>query len=64
MVLDMGKIRDKSKTETLNLRVSPDTKTALRDVAARERRSMANMVEVLVLEYHQRTQTEEKFDNN
>lgn len=59
----MGKTRDKSKTETLNLRVSPDTKTALREVAEQERRSMANMVEVLVLEYRQRTQVKGKFDN-
>jgi hypothetical protein len=39
------------KTETLNLRVSPSLKAALQAAAGRERRSMANMVEYLVVEY-------------
>lgn len=39
------------KTETLNLRVSPALKAALQAAARREHRSMANMVEHLVLEY-------------
>lgn len=39
------------KSETLNLRVSPQFKAALQAAARRERRSMANMVEYLVLAY-------------
>jgi uncharacterized protein (DUF1778 family) len=39
------------KTETLNLRVSQRFKTALQTAARRERRSMANMIECLVLAY-------------
>lgn len=39
------------KTETLNLRVSPKVKAALLSAARREHRSMANMVEHLVLGY-------------
>jgi len=39
------------KTETLNLRVSPQLKTALQSAARQECRSMANMVEFLVLSY-------------
>lgn len=41
------------KTETLNLRVSPQFKASLQAAAKRERRSMANMVEFLVLAYCQ-----------
>lgn len=41
----------KQKTETLNLRVSPTVKAALFAAALKERRSMANMVECLVLAY-------------
>lgn len=41
----------KQKTETLNLRVSPTVKAALFAAALRERRSMANMIECLVLAY-------------
>jgi hypothetical protein len=43
--------RNECKTETLNLRVSHNVKEALRRVAEQERRSMANMVEVLVLSH-------------
>lgn len=39
------------KTATLNLRVSPRLKAALQAAARREHRSMANMVEYLVLAY-------------
>jgi len=39
------------KTETLNLRVSPKLKAALQAAARREHRSMANMIEHLVLGY-------------
>lgn len=40
-----------TKTETLNLRVSPYLKSALQVAAKRECRSMSNMVEFLVLTY-------------
>ena len=39
------------KTETLNLRISPTTKSALRFIADRERRSMSNMIDMLVTVY-------------
>jgi hypothetical protein len=37
-----------AKTATLNLRIDPALKEALREAAEREHRSVANMVEVLV----------------
>ncbi|HMN92727.1 MAG TPA: DUF1778 domain-containing protein [Hydrogenophaga sp.] len=39
------------KTETLNLRVSPELKELVRVAAAREHRTIANFVEVLVREH-------------
>jgi hypothetical protein len=36
------------KTTTLNLRVNPAIKEALREAAHRENRSIANMIEVLI----------------
>lgn len=41
----------KIKTETLSFRVEPHVKRALAAAAARERRSLANMIEVMVLEF-------------
>lgn len=38
----------KTKISTLNLRISPSIKEAVREAAAREHRSVANMVEVLI----------------
>ena len=38
----------KTKISTLNLRISPSIKAAVREAAAREHRSVANMVEVLI----------------
>ncbi len=38
----------KTKISTLNLRISPPVKEAVREAAAREHRSVANMVEVLI----------------
>lgn len=38
----------KTKISTLNLRISPSVKHAVREAAAREHRSVANMVEVLI----------------
>jgi len=36
------------KTATLNLRIEPPLKEALREAAEREHRSVANMVELLI----------------
>jgi hypothetical protein len=41
----------KIKTDTLTFRVEPRVKRALQIAAERERRSLANMIEVMVLEY-------------
>ena len=38
----------KTKIATLNLRIAPDLKAAVRLAAAREHRSVANMVEMLI----------------
>jgi len=40
-----------SKTTTLNLRIDPALKEALKEAALREHRSLANMVEVLALRH-------------
>lgn len=42
---------DDVKSETLNLRVSPSFKLALKAAADNERRSMVNMLEVLLGDY-------------
>ena len=39
------------KTATLNLRITPVLKQALKNAAEREQRSLANMVEVMIREY-------------
>lgn len=41
----------KIKTSTLNLRVDPLIKEAVRDAAARQHRSIANMVEMLIRDH-------------
>lgn len=38
----------KTKISTLNLRIEPGIKDAVREAAAREHRSVANMVEMLI----------------
>ena len=38
------------KTETLNLRLAPSVKDALKAAAEHERRSISNLVELLILE--------------
>lgn len=40
-----------AKTSTLTFRIEPGLKEALRTAAAREHRSIANMVEVLIRDY-------------
>lgn len=42
------------KTATLMLRIQPSLKQELRDLAAREHRSLSNMIEVLILDYGRR----------
>lgn len=42
------------KTATLMLRIQPTLKQDLRALAARERRSLSNMIEVMILDYSQR----------
>jgi uncharacterized protein (DUF1778 family) len=42
---------DDVKSDTLNLRVSPSFKLALKAAAAHEQRSMVNMLEVLVANF-------------
>lgn len=39
------------KTAALNLRIDPDIKEAVRIAADRERRSVANMVEILIINH-------------
>ncbi len=39
------------KTATLMLRIQPTLKQGLRELAAREHRSLSNMVEVMILDY-------------
>lgn len=41
------------KSESLTIRLDPDVKEALRVAAERERRSISNMLEVMILEYSQ-----------
>jgi hypothetical protein len=44
---------DETKTDTLNLRVAPSFKRALKAVADAENRSMMNMLEVILVDYCQ-----------
>ena len=44
------------KTETLNLRVTPELKDLLRLASTREHRTLSNMVEYLVREHCERQQ--------
>ena len=43
-----------AKTATLMLRLDPAVKRGLQAIAARERRSLSNMIEVMILDYGQR----------
>lgn len=40
-----------AKTETLTIRITPAVKSALRTAAARDHRSLTNMVEVMIRDY-------------
>lgn len=51
------------KFETISIRTTPDIKQMLRTAAERERRSLASMMEVLILDYareHGLAEAEEK----
>jgi len=39
------------KTDKLTLRISPELKGALRELAARENRTVTNMVETMILKF-------------
>ena len=59
----------KTKTATLNLRIDPTLKEALRAAAIQDYRSIANMVEVLIREHCQKVgisipEQEDMFDDN
>ena len=49
--------KSEGKTETLNLRVSPDFKKRLAEEAAKERRSVTNYLEVTLLDLWERAET-------
>ncbi|MAW82210.1 MAG: hypothetical protein CMI63_18390 [Parvularcula sp.] len=40
-----------TKSATLTLRIDPDLKEALRTTAEKEHRSIANMIEVMIMNY-------------
>ena len=42
------------KTEVLSIKTTPEIKLALKTIAEREHRSMANMLEMLVMDYFTR----------
>ena len=48
--------KSEGKTETLNLRVSPEFKKKLAEEAARQRRSVTNYLEVTLLDLWDREQ--------
>lgn len=49
--LPMGLAMSRQKNETLTIRTTAEIKDLLRQAADREHRSLASMVEVLVMEY-------------
>ncbi|MES1943429.1 hypothetical protein PC39_04925 [Salinisphaera sp. PC39] len=40
-----------TKTETITVRIEPGVKAGLKTMAERERRSIANMIEVMIRDY-------------
>jgi iron-sulfur cluster repair protein YtfE (RIC family) len=52
------RIANECKTDTLNVRIAPATKMALKGVVELENRSMANALEYLVSDYHKRHDNE------
>ena len=49
-----GVVMVATKTETLTVRVKPAVKAELKAAAAQERRSLANMIEVMISDYNER----------
>ncbi len=47
----MGLFMAQTKSATLTVRIQPAVKEGLRAMAEQERRSLANMLEVMVLDY-------------
>ncbi len=47
------------KTDTVTFRIRPEIKSALREAADQEHRSLANMLEVMIREYRNRYPTAE-----
>ena len=47
------------KTAVLNVRIRPDIKDTLKSAATRETRSIANMIEVMVVAYANRLRTKD-----
>lgn len=45
----------RTKISTLNLRIQPGLKDAVREAAAREHRSVANMIEILIRRHCQQS---------
>lgn len=43
-----------AKTETITVRIEPAVKAGLKAMAERERRSIANMIDVMIRDYCQR----------
>ncbi len=56
----------KTKVSTLNLRIEPGLKEAVKEAAAREHRSVANMVEMLIRRHCEQSNItiSEPFSNN
>jgi hypothetical protein len=50
-VQDLTRHAKERKTETLNLRVTPELKKLIRAAAEKERRTIANFIEVLVRQH-------------
>jgi len=44
------------KSTNLNLRIAPEVKEALKEAAERERRSISNMLEYLIVQHCQRNE--------
>ena len=52
------------KTETITVRIEPAVKAGLKSMAERERRSLANMIEVMIRDYCGRNSVSiDQFDN-
>lgn len=48
----IGLVNTPRKTEVLSIKTTPEIKLALKTIGEREHRSMANMLETLVMDYY------------